>query len=493
MPEKQALCYTENKVAVQLTRCIHWAGSQKSKERDKKARKQKAKREECQKPKGEKAKAMKYGGVKMNAAKTLELLQSEAARVRMTELYGAGHVDENISRYEELVKKFQGNFGEKDILMFSSPGRTEISGNHTDHNHGKVLAGSINLDCVGIAAKNDSSKVNIISETFNQKFTIDLNELQPSAKKAGTIDLVKGLLKGFQQSGYEVGGFDAYITSNVISSAGVSSSASFEMLLCSMLNRFFNDGRMNTVAYAHIGKYAENVYWDKASGLLDQMACAVGGLITIDFLEPAEPKVEQIDFDFASQNHSLIIVQTGKGHADLSADYSSVPNEMKKVAQFFGKEVCAEVTEQQVIDNIQEVRAFAGDRSVMRALHFFEENKRVEAEVSALKEGRFEDFLTNITASGNSSWKWLQNCYTTASVQEQGISIALALTELFIAEKQRGACRIHGGGFAGVIMAMLPNDIVDEYIDYIEHAMGAGSAYRMSIRPYGAICVNDII
>ena len=299
----------------------------------------------------------------MNEAKTLELLQSEAARVRMTELYGAGHVDENISRYEELVKKFQENFGEKDILMFSSPGRTEISGNHTDHNHGKVLAGSINLDCVGIAAKNDSSKVNIISETFNQKFTIDLNELQPSAKKAGTIDLVKGLLKGFQQSGYEVGGFDAYITSNVISSAGVSSSASFEMLLCSMLNRFFNDGRMSTVAYAHIGKYAENVYWDKASGLLDQMACAVGGLITIDFLEPAEPKVEQIDFDFASQNHSLIIVQTGKGHADLSADYSSVPNEMKKVAQFFGKEVCAEVTEQQVIDNIQEVRAFAGDRS----------------------------------------------------------------------------------------------------------------------------------
>ena len=238
----------------------------------------------------------------MNEAKTLELLQSEAARVRMTELYGAGHVDENISRYEELVKKFQENFGEKDILMFSSPGRTEISGNHTDHNHGKVLAGSINLDCVGIAAKNDSSKVNIISETFNQKFTIDLNELQPSAKKAGTIDLVKGLLKGFQQSGYEVGGFDAYITSNVISSAGVSSSASFEMLLCSMLNRFFNDGRMSTVAYAHIGKYAENVYWDKASGLLDQMACAVGGLITIDFLEPAEPKVEQIDFDFASQN-----------------------------------------------------------------------------------------------------------------------------------------------------------------------------------------------
>ena len=279
----------------------------------------------------------------------------------------------------------------------------------------------------------------------------------------------------------------------MISSAGVSSSASFEMLLCSMINKFFNEGRMDTVAYAHIGKYSENVYWDKASGLLDQMACAVGGLITIDFLEPTAPVVEKIDFDFASQNHSLIIVQTGKGHADLSADYSSVPNEMKKVAEYFGREVCAEITEKQVIDNLKEVRAYAGDRSVMRALHFFEENKRVEAEVAALKEGRFQDFLNNITASGNSSWKWLQNCYTNSSYQEQGISVALALTELFIAEKQKGACRIHGGGFAGVIMAMLPNELVDEYVSYIEKALGEGSAYRMSIRPYGAICVNDQI
>ena len=384
-------------------------------------------------------------------------------------------------------------FGEKDLYLFSSPGRTEISGNHTDHNHGKVLAGSINLDCVGVAAVNDTNFVNIVSETFNQSFTIDLNHLEPSDRMAGTVDLVKGLLKGFEKSGYEVGGFDAYVTSNVISAAGVSSSASFEMLLCSMLNTFFNAGKMDTVAYAHIGKYSENHYWNKASGLLDQMACAVGGLITIDFLEPQAPVVEKIDFDFASQNHSLIIVNTGKGHADLSADYSSVPNEMKKVAQFFGKEVCAEIKEQDVIDHLTELRAYAGDRSVLRALHFFEENKRVEAEVKALKENRFGDFLDGITSSGNSSWKWLQNCYTNSNVQEQGISIALALTEMFIAEKKRGACRIHGGGFAGVIMAMLPNDLVDEYVAYIEKAMGEGSAYRMSIRPYGAICVNQML
>ena len=346
---------------------------------------------------------------------------------------------------------------------------------------------------MGVAAKNSSSHVHIVSETYNQDFTIDLNHLEPSEKKAGTVDLVKGLLKGFEESGYSVGGFNAYITSNVISAAGVSSSASFEMLLCSMLNTFFNEGRMDTVAYAHIGKYSENNYWDKASGLLDQMACAVGGLITIDFVEPSAPAVEKIDFDFGSQNHSLIIVQTGKGHADLSADYSSVPIEMKKVAQFFGKEVLSQVTEEEVIGNLSEVRRFAGDRSVLRALHFFEENKRVEAEVSALKENRFGDFLANITASGNSSWKWLQNCFTNSNYQEQGITVTLALTELFIAEKQKGACRVHGGGFAGVIMAMLPNELVDEYIGYIEGCTGKGSAFRMGIRPYGAICVNEYI
>lgn len=429
----------------------------------------------------------------MKAEETLRLLKTEGARKVLAKLYGEDQVEENIRRYSSLTGKFKETYGDKEILIFTSPGRTEISGNHTDHNHGKVLAGSINLDCVGIAAVNGSTRVNIVSETFNQKFTIDLNHMEPSKDKAGTEDLVRGLLKGFEEHGYKTGGFDAYITSNVISSAGVSSSAAFEMLLCSMINKFFNDNQMSTVAYAHVGKYAENVYWDKASGLLDQMACAVGGLITIDFKDPSAPVVEKIDFDFASQDHSLIIVQTGRGHADLSADYSSVPSEMKKVAEFFGKEVCAEVTEEQVIENLKEVRAYAGDRSVMRALHFFEENKRVEAEVAALKEGRFQDFLSDITASGNSSWKWLQNCYTNSSFQEQGISVALALTELYIAGKKRGACRIHGGGFAGVIMAMLPNDITDEYISYIEKALGEGSAYRMSIRPYGAVCVNDVI
>lgn len=428
----------------------------------------------------------------MRVQESLQFLESDSSKKLMETLYGPGQETEAAARYGNVVKGFEKAFGDQDMLLFTSPGRTEISGNHTDHNHGKVLAGSINLDCVGAAAKNDGRKVHIISETYGQDLVIDLDDLSPSPKKAGTMDLTKGLLKGFIDAGYKVGGFDAYITSNVISAAGVSSSASYEMLLCAMLNTFFNEGKMDTVAYAHVGKYAENHYWDKASGLLDQMACAVGGLITIDFKDPAAPAVEKIDFDFAQAGHSLIIVQTGKGHADLSADYSSIPEEMKKVAAYFGKSVLAEVSEGALLENLAAVREQAGDRSVMRALHFFEENKKVDKEVAALKEGRFEDFLSLITASGNSSWKWLQNCYTNSSYQEQGISVALALTELFIAEKGRGACRIHGGGFAGVIMAMLPNDLVEEYIARMDKALGEGCAYKMSIRPYGAVCWNEL-
>ena len=429
----------------------------------------------------------------MMIQETLKKLDTDEAGKLMETLYGAAQAEENKARYRHVAEGFLKEYGDGDVLLFSSPGRTEISGNHTDHNHGKVLAGSINLDCVGAAAKNGTDTVRILSETFHQKFIINLKDLKPSREMAGTIDLTKGILQGFKERGFEIGGFDAFITSNVISSAGVSSSASYEMLICAMLNTFFNESHMDNVAYAHIGKYAENVYWDKASGLLDQMACAVGGLITIDFVEPMTPMVKKIDFDFQAQNHSLIIVQTGKGHADLSAEYSAVPEEMKKVAKYFGKDVLAQVSEEKVIKHLPEVRKFAGDRAVLRALHFFEENKRVEAEVAALKDGRFNDFLENITASGNSSWKWLQNCYTTADVQEQGICVALALTEMFIAEKKRGACRVHGGGFAGVIMAMLPNDLVDEYTSYIEAALGKGNAYRMSIRPYGAVCVNDLM
>lgn len=422
----------------------------------------------------------------------LQQLDGGKAADFLEKMYGKDHAKENKNRYLHVMEGFVQAFKNTDMYLFTSAGRTEISGNHTDHNHGKVLAGSINLDCVAAAAANGTDEIHIISETYNQRFTIRLDDLSPSEKMAGTIDLTKGMLMGFQEMGYRIGGFDAFITSNVISAAGVSSSASYEMLICSMINTFFNGNKVDVVTYAHVGKYAENKYWNKASGLLDQMACAVGGMITIDFKDPLKPVVEKINYDFGAQDHSLIIVQTGKGHADLSAEYSSIPSDMKKVAAVFGKEVCADITEEEVIARVTEVKEKAGDRALLRALHFFEENKRVEKEVGALKEDRFEDFLELITESGNSSWKWLQNCYVPGS-EEQGITTALALTELFLKEKGCGACRVHGGGFAGVIMAMIPNALADEYIAYIEKAMGQGSAYRMSIRPYGAVCVNDFI
>ena len=237
----------------------------------------------------------------MSVKETLKQLESEKTKVLMAELYGAEKAEENRARYRYVAERFEKTYGERDIKLFTSPGRTEISGNHTDHNHGKVLAGSINLDCVGAAAPNGTDTIRILSETFHQNFSIHLSDLKPSTGMSGTIDLTKGILKGFEERGYKVGGFDAYITSNVISAAGVSSSASYEMLICSMLNTMFNEGKMDVVTYAHIGKYAENKFWNKASGLLDQMACAVGGLITIDFKNPEAPVVEKIDFEYGKR------------------------------------------------------------------------------------------------------------------------------------------------------------------------------------------------
>ncbi|MCR5004529.1 MAG: galactokinase [Clostridiales bacterium] len=427
----------------------------------------------------------------MNIAQWKQRLESEAGARLLTRLYGAEAVAAQTERYETLLDQFASDFGDQDVSMFTSPGRSEIGGNHTDHNNGRVLAASINLDCVGVAAKTEEPVLEFVSVTYDQRIRIDLHDIDYKEGETGTLPLVKGMLKGFLEMGLKIGGFKAYITSNVISAAGISSSAAFEMLICSMLNAFYNDGAMDVTSYAHIGRYAENNYWLKASGLLDQMACAVGGLITIDFKDPKQPVVEPVAFDFASQHYDLMIVNTGKGHADLSAEYSSVPAEMKAVAQFFGKEVLREVDPQQLADNLAAVRAKTGDRAVMRALHFFYENERVLDEVEALKNNDFQKFLTLITESGNSSWKWLQNCYYGA--EEQGITVALAYTELFLRAKGVGACRVHGGGFAGVIMAMIPSELGAEYTAYMEGLLGEGNVYRMSIRPIGAVCLDGML
>lgn len=428
----------------------------------------------------------------MNLLETKYALESKGQEI-LGKLYTREGVKNNLKRYEDVLQGFVREFGKKDVKLFSSPGRTEISGNHTDHNNGKVLGGSINLDCIAAATYNDSNFVNIVSESFSQKFKIDINDIAPGIEKAGTTELLKGILAGFKERKADIGGFDAYITSNVISSAGVSSSAAFETLICQIINTLFNDGKLSKTDYAYIGKYAENHYWDKASGLLDQMCCAYGGLISIDFKNPDMPKVNEIDFDFGAAKHDLIIVQTGRGHADLSADYSSIPTEMKKVAEYFNKKTLSEVDEKEFYNNLPKLREYAGDRAVLRSIHFFDENKRVENEVKALINNDFDTFLKNITDSGNSSWKYLQNVYTNAAPNEQGITVALALSERFLKEKNVGATRVHGGGFAGVIMAMVPEKYSDEYVAYMDKFLGEGSSYKMKIRPYGSVCLNDFI
>lgn len=428
----------------------------------------------------------------MNIGQTQAFLEREETGNLFGKLYGKENIPAQRARYINLIRQYEKAFGDAQISLFSSPGRTEICGNHTDHNYGKVLAASINLDCICAASRNGDNVIRISDITYREAFSVDLSNLEKIPGERGSVGLIKGIAKALKDFGFKIGGFNACVTSSVIRAAGVSSSASFEMLICSVLNAFYNDGKIDTVTYARSGQYAENVYWDKASGLLDQMACAVGGMISIDFEDPSKPIVEKIDFDFAKQGYNLVIVNTGKSHADLNADYSSVPTEMKSVAKALGHDVCRRITVADIEKDLPSLREKVGDRAVLRALHFLTENKRVEEQIQALKNGDFDAFLRIVTASGNSSWKWLQNCYSPANCREQGITVALAFTEMYLAKIGVGACRVHGGGFAGVIAVFLPCEKADEYISYIEGLLGKGNAYKMSIRGYGAVCLNDI-
>ena len=403
---------------------------------------------------------------------------------KLQEIYGETEISG--ARFKNLADNFSKIYGQDKAEYFTAPGRTEIIGNHTDHNGGKVIAGSINLDTIGAAYPNGTQVIRITSEGYRDEIVVDLTKLSKSNYKKGTAALVAGMMEGAQKNGFETGGFDAYVSTNVIAAAGVSSSASFEMLICAIMNYFSNEGKIDYVEYAKIGQYAEHEYWLKQSGLLDQMACAVGGVIAIDFKEEM-PKVEKVEFGYDKLGYDLIIVNTGKGHADLSEEYSAVPVEMKRAAKVFGKEVLADVDEKEFMANLNKVREEAGDRAVMRALHFFAEQKRVDTAVKAIKEEDYETFLSCITKSGNSSWKWLQNCFATKDETEQAVPVALALTELFIEEEGRGYCRVHGGGFAGVIAAVLPKDLTPKYVEMMTPYMGEENIYVMQIRQTGAV------
>ncbi|MCG8568754.1 MAG: galactokinase [Spirochaetes bacterium] len=399
-------------------------------------------------------------------------------------------INQQKNRYLELLEKFNKTFpGHDEIEMFSSSGRVEIGGNHTDHNHGKVLTASIDLDSIAVAAKADKEVV-IKSEGYAQPFHVNLEKLEYSKDDDGTTALLKGILTGFKEQNYLVGGLNIYITSNVYHASGLSSSASFEMLICSILNFFYNGNKINPIIQAKIGQFAENTYWKKPSGLLDQIACGYGGIITIDFKDTATPDIKKINYN---EDFSLVIVNPGEDHADLTPEYAAVANEMTSVATALNKNSCREIQLSDVVSKLDVLRKQLGDRAILRAIHFFEENNRVDLQVKALESNDFVQFCRLIDESGDSSWKLLQNLYSCSTPEKQGIPISLVLSKMFIQKHDNGACRVHGGGFAGVILVILPNELIEGYIEYMKKHLKTDQIAKIKIRDHGAFNIGSLL
>lgn len=389
------------------------------------------------------------------------------------------------NRYSEACDKFADLYGEnrEDVRLFSAPGRTEVGGNHTDHQHGCVLAGSVNLDVIAVVAPNNDNVVRIKSEGYPLD-EIDLNVLEVQNDETGkAASLIRGMCAIMKDNGYVVSGFDAYTTSNVLKGSGLSSSAAFEVLIGKIISGLFNNDVVDAVSIAKFAQKAENVYFGKPCGLMDQTASSVGGFTAIDFKDTANPVIKKVEFNIADEGHSLCIVNTGGDHADLTDDYADITVGDRKVAEFFGKDFLRDVDPQAFYSKIGEVRAACGDRATLCAFHFFNDNQRAIDEAEALSKGDFKEFLRLINESGNSSFKYLQNVFSSRFPNSQGLSVALALTEKYIGN--RGACRVHGGGFAGTIQAFIPNDMLDGYKEMIENVFGKGSCYILNIRPVG--------
>ena len=405
----------------------------------------------------------------------------------------ADKVEGQRERYAKAADEFAALYGDGDISLYSVGGRSEISGNHTDHNFGRVIAASVNLDILAVVKKTDDGVIRIKSEGFPEDVVAPAAVEAPDESKFFTsAAIIAGMERAFLDAGYAIGGFDAYTTSNVLKGSGISSSAAFEVMVGNILNYLYNDGKVSNVEIAKMAQFAENKYFGKPCGLMDQTACAVGGFITIDFADPTAPVIEKMDFDLGKAGYALCIVNTGGNHADLNEDYASVPAEMKAVAAVLGVPVLRETDEAALIANIARVRESCGDRALMRAMHFFAENKRVAAQVEALRAGDMEAFKAGVTASGNSSFKYLQNVYTTKNVGEQGLSLALCLTEAYLAGTGAvcstcGACRVHGGGFAGTIQAFVPVEKAADYAAYMDSIFGEHACHLLSVRRDGAM------
>ena len=394
-----------------------------------------------------------------------------------------GDVSAARKRYADAVDSFENLYGTRDVRLFSAPGRTEVGGNHTDHQHGCVLAGSVNLDVIAVVAATDDGTVRVKSEGYDED-VISLSELTASESEYGRASaLIRGMCAEFKKGGYKIGGFVAYTTSNVLKGSGLSSSAAFEVLIGNILSGLYNDGSVDNVEIAKIAQKAENIYFGKPCGLLDQMASSVGGFTAADFKDPENPVIEKVNYDIAAHGLKLVIVNPGGNHADLTNDYADITVECRKVSEFFGKKVLRDVDVDTFYASVGKLRAEVGDRAVLRAIHFFNDNDRAVKEKEALKEGRLDYFLKLSKESGRSSFEYLQNVYSLSAPTEQGLSLALALAEKVLGEK--GAFRVHGGGFAGTIQSFVPDELLDEYLSTMRSAFGDDSCYVLNIRPIG--------
>lgn len=389
------------------------------------------------------------------------------------------------TRKDQLEAAFQQSFHAVPDYYFSAPGRTEISGNHTDHQRGRVLAAAVNLDTQAAVRCTDTQTIRVQSKGYPM-VEIDLNELEPiPAEYNSTAALVRGVAARFVQLGCAVQGFDAYVESTVLPGSGLSSSAAFEVLMGTIINHLFFGACVSQPEVAMIGQYAENVFFGKPCGLMDQTASAVGGMVTIDFADPEQPKIEPVEFDFAACGHALCIIDSGADHADLTDEYAAVTREFKALSAYFGKDVLTEVPEKEFYAAIAELRKSCGDRAVMRGIHEYQENKRVLRQVEALRSGDFDTFLKLTKQSGYSSYMYLQNVIPSGYVQHQDMAVALGLCDHYL--RDRGAYRVHGGGFAGTVQAFVPFDLLDEFRTGIDSALGEGACHVLSIRPQGGV------
>ncbi len=389
-------------------------------------------------------------------------------------------------RYSFIRSEFASLFGKEPTRFFSAPGRTEVCGNHTDHNHGKVAAAAVNLDIIAAVVPTDDGIISVKSEGFDKIDVVDSSDLTVHEEElTHSAALIRGVCAGLKARGYNVGGFKAYTSSDVLKGSGLSSSAAFEVLIGEIINGLYCGGRVSAVEIAQIAQYAENVYFGKPSGLMDQMASSVGGFISIDFADTDKPVIESMSFDLAANDCHLCIIDAKGSHAELTPEYAAVPQEMKSVAAVLGKGYLRELTRQDIFDNMSEIRDKCGDRAVLRALHFFDENDRVDALCAALKSGDFESFLKTVTASGESSYMYLQNVFAASQPSQQSMSLALYLCKKLLENADPHAFRVHGGGFAGTVQAFVPTNALEGFKKGIEQVFGEESCHVLNIRPVG--------